>query len=97
MGDCHAGCLGPGSWRRRIDTSLESPGDIVPWQMAPAISAQGYRQRRARSWCCSERSGQPRARRAAAGRPACPETGTAVRLERENLRQPPRHAILVFP
>jgi glycogen operon protein len=25
-------------WRRWIDTSLPSPGDITPWQSAPAVS-----------------------------------------------------------
>jgi glycogen operon protein len=34
---------GPPSWRRWIDTSLESPEDIVPWQTAPAASGQSYR------------------------------------------------------
>jgi isoamylase len=33
--------LGP--WRRRIDTSLDSPGDIVDWQAAPAVSGAAYR------------------------------------------------------
>jgi len=31
------------SWQRWIDTSLESPHDIVPWQMAPSVSGQSYR------------------------------------------------------
>jgi glycogen operon protein len=26
------------SWRRWIDTGLDSPDDIVPWQNVPAIS-----------------------------------------------------------
>ena len=26
------------SWRRWIDTALDSPNDIVPWQVAPAIT-----------------------------------------------------------
>jgi glycogen operon protein len=30
------------SWRRWIDTALESPEDIVPWQTAPALSGQTY-------------------------------------------------------
>jgi glycogen operon protein len=30
-------------WRRWIDTSLESPNDIVPWQIAPAIGCFTYR------------------------------------------------------
>jgi len=34
---------GPGSWRRWIDTSLESPDDIVPWQEAPALADHAYR------------------------------------------------------
>ncbi len=31
-----------GSWRRWIDTSLESPQDIVPWEMAPSLSGSSY-------------------------------------------------------
>jgi isoamylase len=30
-------------WRRWIDTSLESPEDIAPWGMAPALSGSTYR------------------------------------------------------
>jgi len=29
-------------WRRWIDTSLESPNDIVDWAQAPKISSQTY-------------------------------------------------------
>src|SRR5262249_38166761 len=32
-----------GSWRRWIDTALESPNDIVPWQSAPAVKDTSYR------------------------------------------------------
>jgi isoamylase len=32
-----------GSWRRWIDTFLETPQDIVPWQDAPSVSDQTYR------------------------------------------------------
>ena len=32
-----------GSWRRWIDTSLESPEDIVPWENAPSLSGPSYR------------------------------------------------------
>jgi glycogen operon protein len=31
------------SWRRWIDTSLDSPHDIVPWESAPAIGEKPYR------------------------------------------------------
>jgi isoamylase len=31
------------SWRRWIDTALESPQDIVPWQTAPSLSGNSYR------------------------------------------------------
>jgi glycogen operon protein len=31
------------TWRRWIDTSLDSPDDIVPWQQAPVIPAGAYR------------------------------------------------------
>jgi isoamylase len=31
------------SWRRWIDTGLDSPNDIVPWQTAPAVSDNTYR------------------------------------------------------
>jgi glycogen operon protein len=34
---------GRGSWRRWVDTALDSPNDIVPWQTAPAISGNTYR------------------------------------------------------
>jgi isoamylase len=34
---------GGGSWRRWIDTALESPQDIVPWQSAPAVAGALYR------------------------------------------------------
>jgi glycogen operon protein len=32
-----------GPWRRWIDTALESPHDIVPWQSAPAAPGDTYR------------------------------------------------------
>jgi glycogen operon protein len=32
-----------GVWRRWIDTSLESPRDIVPWQAAASLPDQTYR------------------------------------------------------
>jgi isoamylase len=32
-----------GSWRRWIDTFLEPPQDIVPWQEAPPVVKQSYR------------------------------------------------------
>jgi glycogen operon protein len=31
------------AWRRWIDTSLESPQDIVEWEDAPVVSEQSYR------------------------------------------------------
>jgi isoamylase len=31
------------AWRRWIDTGLDSPGDIAPWQTAPAVSGASYR------------------------------------------------------
>ena len=34
---------GTGSWRRWIDTALESPEDIVPWQTAPVWPGGTYR------------------------------------------------------
>jgi isoamylase len=34
---------GGGSWRRWIDTTLDSPRDIVAWQSAPAVTEQTYR------------------------------------------------------
>jgi isoamylase len=30
-------------WRRWIDTSLDAPSDIVPWQSAPAVNSVTYR------------------------------------------------------
>jgi isoamylase len=33
---------GANAWRRWIDTSLESPHDIVEWQSAPPVSGQAY-------------------------------------------------------
>jgi isoamylase len=35
----HAG----GHWRRWVDTALESPHDIVPWQTAPSVTVWDYR------------------------------------------------------
>jgi glycogen operon protein len=32
-----------GSWRRWIDTALDSPEDIVPFQKAPAVGGPTYR------------------------------------------------------
>src|SRR5262249_44335396 len=32
-----------GAWRRWIDTALDSPKDIVPWQAAQAVSGNVYR------------------------------------------------------
>jgi glycogen operon protein len=32
----------PGPWRRWIDTALDSPQDIVPWQTARACSGKAY-------------------------------------------------------
>ena len=37
------------SWRRWIDTALDSPNDIVPWQTAPTIPGNSYRAASARS------------------------------------------------
>jgi glycogen operon protein len=34
---------GVASWRRWVDTALDSPHDIVPWQTAPTISGDMYR------------------------------------------------------
>ncbi len=34
---------GGASWRRWIDTALDSPRDIVPWQEAPTVSGGAYR------------------------------------------------------
>jgi isoamylase len=34
---------GGASWRRWIDTALDSPSDIVPWQTAPPVPAGRYR------------------------------------------------------
>jgi glycogen operon protein len=34
---------GAGCWRRWIDTSLEAPQDIVPWQETPSLSGHAYR------------------------------------------------------
>jgi glycogen operon protein len=34
---------GATSWRRWIDTALDAPEDIVPWQTAPAVSGPAYR------------------------------------------------------
>ena len=33
----------PGPWRRRIDTALDSPHDIVDWTAAPVITGTRYR------------------------------------------------------
>jgi hypothetical protein len=30
-------------WRRRIDTALDSPQDIVPWEEAPTVPGDSYR------------------------------------------------------
>ena len=34
---------GGARWRRWIDTALDSPNDIVPWQTAPEVSGESYR------------------------------------------------------
>ena len=34
--------LSAGTWRRWIDTALDSPNDIVPWEQAPEISGNVY-------------------------------------------------------
>src|SRR5262249_19726601 len=34
---------GGGMWRRWIDTALDSPQDIVPWQTAPTVPGNAYR------------------------------------------------------
>jgi glycogen operon protein len=34
---------GAGTWRRWIDTALDSPQDIVPWQAAPTVAGNLYR------------------------------------------------------
>jgi glycogen operon protein len=31
------------SWRRWIDTSLDSPDDIVEWEVAPTVAGDTYR------------------------------------------------------
>ena len=35
--------LEPGQWRRWIDTSLDSPNDISPWDQAPEVHGNSYR------------------------------------------------------
>ncbi len=35
--------LESGNWRRWIDTSLDSPNDIVPWKQAPPVQGNSYR------------------------------------------------------
>ncbi len=37
------GLAGGASWRRWIDTALDSPQDIVPWQEAPTVAGGTYR------------------------------------------------------
>ena len=32
-----------GAWRRWIDTALESPDDIAPWEEAPVVTGLTYR------------------------------------------------------
>jgi len=32
-----------GTWRQWIDTALDSPHDIVPWETAPTVSDGTYR------------------------------------------------------
>jgi isoamylase len=39
----HAGLAETDPWRRWIDTSLESPHDIVEWQKGPSVPGQTYR------------------------------------------------------
>jgi isoamylase len=34
---------GPKTWRRWIDTTLEPPQDIAPWQSASSLSSPSYR------------------------------------------------------
>jgi glycogen operon protein len=34
---------GKSSWRRWIDTALETPNDIVPWEKAPSVPGPNYR------------------------------------------------------
>ena len=34
---------GSNPWRRWIDTALDAPHDIVPWQTAPAVPGCTYR------------------------------------------------------
>jgi glycogen operon protein len=34
---------GGASWRRWLDTGLDSPDDIVPWETAPAVDGTSYR------------------------------------------------------
>jgi glycogen operon protein len=34
---------GGGPWRRWIDTALDAPDDIVPWEDAPAVAGDSYR------------------------------------------------------
>jgi glycogen operon protein len=38
-----AGSRSEDSWRRWIDTAIESPHDIVEWQKSPAVSGRTYR------------------------------------------------------
>jgi len=35
--------LADGRWHRWIDTACPSPGDIVPWAVAPALPDHAYR------------------------------------------------------
>ena len=52
------------SWRRWIDTALDSPHDIVPWQTAPAVPGNSYRvEARSVVMLYRDRPGPTRARR----------------------------------
>ena len=56
------------SWRRWIDTALDSPNDIVPWQTAPTIPGNSYRAEARRSYCCTTRREPNRASQHQIGR-----------------------------
>ena len=50
---------GENPWRRWIDTSLDSPRDIVEWETAQSVPGYAYRTE-ARWWFCSLRELEPR-------------------------------------
>jgi glycogen operon protein len=62
------------TWRRWIDTALDSPEDIVEWETAPVVATQTYRAMARSVVALYAQMMSVSAHDSIAGRPECPNS-----------------------